>query len=404
MTKDRQNNPFFLNLCLEADRFGNPMKSRSSPFDLLENHWATPAYGGWLLAVLSLCFFGAATNTMAGWLYVLSGLIFALLVIAAVIPGRSLRQIELERLAIAPVSAGDDLTLILQIKNQSKNPKILLQFWDILPDSLGKPQGTAIESIPAEGKYDWAYYLPTQQRGIYRWQTVQLRTGAPLGLFWCRRQKTVPAKAVVYPQVLPLLQCPLVDTIGQEESPKQPSDRRYIAATEGITKTLRPYRYGDSIRLIHWRSSARFDEFKVRELEVVTGGQEVIICLDSGAIWDSEIFEQAVIATASLYFYALRCQLNVKLWTAKNGIVQGTRTVLETLAAVENHEAVAQELPSKSPLIWLTQNENSLGNLPFHSRWLYFSSDENFQLKTSTTGLVIAQNQSLEKQLQRHLR
>ena len=380
------------------------MKSRFSPLDWLENHWATPAYGGWLLAVLALCFFGAATNTMAGWLYVLSGLIFALLAIAAVIPVRSLFSLALERLPIEPVSAGQDLTVVLKVKNRSKIPKTLLQLWDLLPDSLGKPQGTAIEQISANAQHDWAYYLPTQRRGIYHWQTVQLRTGTPLGLFWCRRQKTVPAKAIVYPQVLSLLQCPLVDAIGQEESPKLQSDHRYLASTEGITKTLRPYRYGDSMRLIHWRTSARFDDFRVRELEIVTGGQDVMICLDSGATWDSETFEQAVIAAASLYFYALRSQLNVKLWTAKNGIVHGTRTVLEDLAGVNFNEPISHPIPDKVPLIWLTQNEKCLGNLPLHSHWVYFPMDNSFPTQAQTMGLVIDLNQSLEMQLQRPLR
>ena len=380
------------------------MKNRFSPLDWLENHWATPAYGGWLLAVLALCFFGAATNTMAGWLYVLSGLIFALLAIAAVIPVRSLRQLVLERLPIEPVSAGQDLTVVLAVKNRSKTPKTLLQLWDILPDSLGKPQGTAIEQISANDQHDWAYYLPTQRRGIYHWQTVQLRTGTPLGLFWCRRQKTVPAKAIVYPQVLSLLQCPLVDAIGQEESPKLQSDRRYLASTEGITKTLRPYRYGDSMRLIHWRTSARFDDFRVRELEIVTGGQDVMICLDSGAIWDSETFEQAVIAAASLYFYALRSQLNVKLWTTQNGIVHGTRTVLETLAGVNFNEPISHPVPDKVPLIWLTQNEQTLNYLPIHSRWLYFSNGNNTSFPTLSKGLVIVPASSLEQQLQQPLR
>lgn len=380
------------------------MKARSSPVDWLETHWATPSYGGWLLAALSLCFFGAATNTMAGWLYVLSGLIFALLAIAVIIPVRSLRQLDIERLTIAPVSAGDDLTVSLQIKNQSKTPKNLLQLWDVLPNKLGRPEGKAVELIPAQGEYHWSYYLPTQRRGVYHWQTIQLRTGTPLGLFWCRRQKTVTAKAIVYPQVLPLKQCPLVDEIGQEESPKLHSDRRYLAATEGITKTLRDYRYGDSIRLIHWRSSARFDDFKVRELEIVTGGQDVIICLDSSATWDEESFEQAVIAAASLYFYAMRCQLNVKLWTASNGIVHGTRTILETLAAVNFQEPATHERPDKVALVWLTQNESSLNHLPIHSRWLYFANGNNISVSSFSKGLVIDPERSLEQQLQQPLR
>ena len=30
---------------------------------------STPAYGGWILVGIAICFFGAGINTMAGWLY-----------------------------------------------------------------------------------------------------------------------------------------------------------------------------------------------------------------------------------------------------------------------------------------------------------------------------------------------
>jgi len=45
----------------------------------LETHAAAPAYGGWVLAGISVCYLGAGINTMAGWLYVISGVSFALL-------------------------------------------------------------------------------------------------------------------------------------------------------------------------------------------------------------------------------------------------------------------------------------------------------------------------------------
>jgi len=381
------------------------MKFHFSPISWLENHWAAPSYSGWLLFGLGCCFFGAATNTMAGWLYVLSGIIFALLAYAAISSVRSLKQIQLMRSAINPVSAGDDLTLEITINNPTKKPKSLLQGWDILPESLGRPQGKAIEVIAPEDSYHWAYYLPTQRRGVYHWHDLQFRSGTPLGLFWCRRTKSLPAKAIVYPQVLPLVQCPIVDAIGSEDSPKLQSDRRYQAASEGITKTLRPYRYGDSTRLIHWRTSARFDEFKVRELEVITGGQDIVICLDSAFNWESDNFEQAVIAAASLYFYACHAQLNVKLWTAAMGLQYGTRTVLETLAAVQVGEGDLHDIPTKIPLLWLTASAQNLDFLKSYSRWIYFPQ-MGFSHPSATTasGLVIDPAQSLAQQLQKHIR
>lgn len=228
-----------------------------------------------------------------------------------------------------------------------------------------------------------------------------------MGLFWCRRSQEVPAKAIIYPQVLPLSSCPLVDTIGQDDSLKLQSDRRYQAANEGVTRSLRPYRYGDPMRLIHWRTSARFDEFQMRELETITGEQEVIIALDSASKWDSETFERAVIAAASLYFYASRCQLEVKLWTAKTGLVHGNRVVLETLAAVGFEEQTSSDRPNFS-LIWLTQTASSLDSLPVRSRWVLLPSlsfSENQPLPRSRSlGLMINSEQPLQEQLQRPLR
>jgi uncharacterized protein (DUF58 family) len=372
----------------------------------LETHWVTPAYSGWVLAGIALCFFGAATNTMAGWLYVLSGTIFALLGLAAILPVRSLRYLKIHRLPITPVSAGDSLTIALKIENLGKTPKTLLQVQDLLPHAIAQPTQIAIEAIAPKSTYHWTYYLNTQRRGIYRWHEVQLRTGTPLGLYWCRRSQEAPAKAIVYPQVLPLSNCPLIDTIGQDENLKLQSDRLNKSATEGVTRALRPYRYGDPTRLIHWRSSARFDEFKVRELEVITGGQEIIIALDNASRWDGENFEQAVIAAASLYFYASRAQLEVKLWTAETGLVHGNRVVLETLAAVEAEETSLHQRPTL-PLIWLTQNASTLETLGSMSRWVLFppALQEDRLIKTANVfGLVINPQKPLQEQLQRPLK
>ena len=373
--------------------------------DWLETHWVTPAYAGWLLAAIAICFFGAATNTMAGWLYVISGVTFAMLGLAAVLPPRSLRHLSVRRNPILPVTAGDQLTVEIEIENQTKQPKTLLQVKDILPYVLGKPVQTPVETIPPHGVHKWIYYQPTQRRGVYRWHTFQLRTAAPLGLFWCMRFRDVPAKAFVYPTVLPLTSCPLVDAMGEENNaPFYSRDRRAHSATEGVTRALRPYRIGDPIRLIHWRTSARYGEFKVRELEVFTGGQEVIICLDSAGNWNLEDFEQAVIAAASLYFYAGRCQLNVKLWTAGTGLLSGNQVVLETLAGVGAGEDATAGNPPNVPIIWITQNPDTINTLPTSSRWILWtpalSAEPAKPVNRKSPGIIIDTEKPLQSQLQ----
>jgi uncharacterized protein (DUF58 family) len=372
--------------------------------DWLENRAVTPAYAGWLLSGMTVFFFGSATNTMSGWLYALSGGSLALLGVAAVLPGKSLRSLEVRRRTIEPVSAGDRITVELEIENRAPEPKTLLQVVDILPFVLGEPIVRPIEVIDPHSIYRDTYYLEVRQRGVYRWQEVNLRTAAPLGLFWCRRSRRVKAVAVVYPQVLPLSTCPIIDRIGQEDSPQFYNRSRSQTATEGLTRNLRPYRHGDPTRLIHWRTSARYGELRVRELEVAAGGQEIIIALDSAAAWQPEEFERAVTVAASLYFYASKRLLNVKLWTAGTGLVSGNRVVLETLAAVNAGEDAVENRP-KLPIIWLTQNSATLSTLSLGSRWVLWpfataETGEKILVKHELPGLEIRSGRPLELQLQ----
>ncbi len=374
----------------------------------LETRACAPTYGGWVLAATAICFFGAGINTMAGWLYAISGISFALLGVAAILPPRSLTGLSITRRPMRPVSAGDDLTVELEICNQTQQPVSLLQVEDILPFVLGKPVQKAIETIPSQGSYRWVYYQPTQRRGVYRWHTVELGSGAPLGLFWCRRQRDCAATAIVYPTVLPLATCPLVDEMGQEESKRgDPRGRPLQTATTGLVRSLRPYRVGDPTRLIHWRTSARYGELRVRELEMVTGGQEIIIALDSASNWEEENFEQAVIAAASLYFYAQQQQLEVQLWTASTNLIKGDRFVLETLAATAALEDASSVVPKSYPLIWLTQNPLSLATLPQGSRWVLWpnisSAAEPEVINWEHPGIVLQSDGSLQPQLQKTL-
>ncbi|MHC5597717.1 MAG: DUF58 domain-containing protein [Nostoc sp.] len=381
----------------------------------LETRACAPAYGGWVLAATAICFFGAGINTMAGWLYAISGISFALLGIAAILPVRSLTGLSITRSPIEPVSAGDDLRVELEIRNQTQQPVSLLQVEDMLPFVLGKPIQKAIETIPSQGSYRWIYYHPTQRRGVYRWHTVELGSGAPLGLFWCRRQRDCVAEAIVYPTVLPLATCPLVDEMGQEQSQRgDPRGRPLQTATTGLVRSLRPYRIGDPTRLIHWRTSARYGEFRVRELEMVTGGQEIIIALDSASNWEEENFEQAVIAAASLYFYAQQQQLQVQLWTASTSLIKGDVYVLETLAATRALEDASSVVPKSYPLIWLTQNPLSLATLPQGSRWVLWpnisSAAEPEVINRDHPGIVLQSDVSdglrlrdLQPQLQKTL-
>ncbi|NEQ96200.1 MAG: DUF58 domain-containing protein [Cyanothece sp. SIO2G6] len=334
----------------------------------LETRWVAPAYGGGLLLGLALFFFAAASNTMAGWLYVMSGTILAILAIAAILPERTLRHLQIKRQPIFPVHAGDMLVVELTITNMGKQAKELLQITDMLPYVLAQPKTTVVETIQSERSYQWVYSHQTTQRGVYGWNQVQFRTAAPLGLFWCRRSQMAEAQAVVYPQILRLNRCPILDEIGDTPHVHIEQYARSNQSHEGFTRALRPYRWGDPIRLVHWRTSARYGELRVRELEVLTGGEEVIIALDPDASWVPDYFEQAVVAAATLFDYGDRNGLRVGLWTAVAGVVYPRLSVLTNLAQVRPNESMTSELPHNLPIIWLTATIPAPSSLPEGSR------------------------------------
>ncbi|MBF2065328.1 MAG: DUF58 domain-containing protein [Calothrix sp. C42_A2020_038] len=376
-----------------------------------ENRASAPAYSGWVLSGITICFFGAAINTMAGWLYVISGVSCALLFVAAVLPAKSMKKLDIKRCPIQPVTAGDNLTVEFEIINASKNSVTLLNVLDILPLTLKQQSQQhnqyfnqhVINTIAAFGTHQWEYQHPTQRRGVYRWHTVEFRSGAPFGLFWSRRARSSPATAVVYPQVLPLTSCPLIDDIGLDASRRgNPQGNPYTAATEGLVRSLRPYHIGDPIRLVHWRTSARYGELRVRELEIITGGQDIIIALDTGHNWDEQNFEQAVIAAASLYFYAQHQKMNVQLWTADTGLIKGERPVLETLAAtIPLADQTTSEIPN-SPIIWLTQNPVTLSSITNGSRWLLWQATSSSEfINQNMPGIILNQDEDLQLQLQK---
>lgn len=366
----------------------------------LEHRWVNPAYVGWVLLGLALFFFAAATNTMAGWLYVMSGVMLALLMVAAVLPPRNLQGLVVTRSQIQPVTAAVPLEIELRVRNPQRQTKSLFQIIDPLPRHLGAVQTTAVATLPPGQTHVWRYQVPTLRRGIYHWQTADLRTAAPLGLFWCRRTTTVPATAVVYPQVLPLKRCPILDNVG----PRQGQDWRYSpqakADTQGVTRSLRPYRWGDPTRLIHWRTSARYGELRVRELETMTDSRDIVIALNTAARWYEEDFEQAVIAAASLYTYALKQGFSAALWLPQAELLRDSSRVMHALAGANPAPADSPSALPQTPTVWLTAAGAPPAVLAPGSRQLIWGHGSE---GAGTGTLQIDSDQPLELQLQRSM-
>ncbi len=312
----------------------------------LERTIGKPTFGALVLLVLVIFFFGAATNTLSGWLYAMSGLGLAFLILGSVGSLWDLRHLQASRSPVLPTSVG--VATLLRVTVNGPQTRSLLQIQDGCPFAT-EPQ--ASDTLPAILSYE---VTPTQ-RGIYPWTTVIVRSAAPLGLFWHRRELTCPAELVVYPRIWPLTQALLLKQIGQARDPQQQLAQRWRNhPIEGSTRSVRPYRSGDPIRWVHWRTSARLGQLLVRELEQPQSGQKIYLLLDLRPDWQGAQFELALEAVASLYVYGLRKGLRVQLLTPDQGFSQRDAG-LSYLAQVQ-HDPLGQiaPLPTMGTVLWFS--------------------------------------------------
>ena len=195
----------------------------------------------------------------------------------------------------------------------------------------------------------------------------------------------------------------MIDTLGDETGKPQLQKAAINASgTEGLTRALRPYRWGDPTRLIHWRTSARYGELRVRELEVLTSHQSLIIALDTSTAWDIDSFERAVIAAASLYHYGQQNGLATQLWSSKTGLVKDMAAVLTVLAGIQFNDSGDHKLPAP-PLIWLTARTGT--SLPRSSAEIVFwhktaAHSGNSVQEENANRLMINPDDDLQRQLQ----
>ena len=108
-----------------------------------------------------------------------------------------------------------------------------------------------------------------ERRGMLRLDRLALTSRFPFGLFECRRFLTVDASCLVYPR--PIVAPPLAVGSGEEENEAGAAHTSTGLDFSGIS----PYRPGDSLSRIHWKSLARGQGLHVTEFDDENAGGAV---------------------------------------------------------------------------------------------------------------------------------
>ncbi len=144
------------------------------------------------------------------------------------------------------------------------------------------------------------------RRGLYTLGPTRLRCGDPLGIYMLSMVERHTSTILITPPVLPLarLKIPTGGWSGDERH------RRGYIARNIHNASLRNYVAGDSLKLIHWRASAHFDDLIVRQLETATSRDWwIFVDLDDSVqagIGERSTLELAIVLAASLAMRGLR--------------------------------------------------------------------------------------------------
>lgn len=182
------------------------------------------------------------------------------------------------------------------------NRFILPATWATIHDHSTLPDHKASVATGVDGSSTSQWRILTQctRRGVYTLGGTTLETGDPFGIYTLTLEDPTSQTLAVMPPVLtlPEFQIPSRGWAG-EGRPSRRSLEETINASH--PREMTP---DDPLRLIHWKTTARKDEFFVRQFEGTPAGDRWIVLdlhQDSqlGEGWDSTE-EHAVILTASL--------------------------------------------------------------------------------------------------------
>jgi len=268
-------------------------------------------------------------------------LLAALPLLAAAYVGRTRYKLSCSR-SLQPhrVQVGGSSRVVLRLQNLSRLPTGTMLLEDRLPSALGSRPRLVLERLGPHQASSVAYTVRADVRGRYEVGPLVVRLTDPFGL--CELVRAFPSvdRLTVIPQVVPL---PSVRLAGEYAGAGE-SRARSVAVHGEDDAATREYRYGDDLRRVHWRSTARVGELMVRREEQPWESRATVV-LDTRSLahrgeGPTASFEWAVSAAASVALHLRHNGYKLRLVTdsgidADAGEGGGEGILLDHLAEVK---------------------------------------------------------------------
>jgi uncharacterized protein (DUF58 family) len=257
----------------------------------------TPEGQLWLLAVVLLLGVGIVKNI--NLLTLLGYVMLVLLLLHALVVGRRLRRLEARRHVEEPVFAGGSCAVEVRLRNLGSRarPSVLLE--DPGPGPGASRLDWYVDCLEGNARASFRGTFVVPGRGWHDWGPVAAVSGYPFGLVRRRVAVSAASRVLALPRPRTLSREGLRQYLRGADPRGERAHRRgwQHALAQAEFHGLRPFRPGDSPRLIHWRTSARRGELTVREMEDVPG-EDVVLVLDTDTA-AGVLFEEAVTLAAT---------------------------------------------------------------------------------------------------------
>jgi uncharacterized protein (DUF58 family) len=308
-----------------------------------------------------------------------------------------LHRIEYQRtLSQKQVFFGEEIIYEMEIANRKPLPLPWLHIEDELPEAVTLLKGKA--TMAQEGRVILSNIFPInwyhrvkrrfpmrcQQRGRFAFGPARIRSGDLFGFFQRDMRVEKMDYLIVYPRLVPLekLGIPSKQLFGEIRL------KSHLFQDPVLTAGVRDYHFGDSLKRIHWKSTARLGRLQTKVYEPTTT-VDLSLFLDVRTLrvplWGSisQLQELGIITAASISQYALQEGYRVGLYVNQlNLFSRGTvrvphsqhpeqlQRILEALAQLHQVETM-----SISRLIQL-----EAGNLPWGSTLVVISAQPTDEL------------------------
>jgi uncharacterized protein (DUF58 family) len=290
----------------------------------------------------------AAVNTGNNLIYLILALMLSLLVLSLGILKENLRKLSLSVGLISPVFAGEEALFNVTLKNGKR--RIPAYSVNIL--SEGMTSRAYFPSVSAHGESSKDVNILFRRRGLYGARSFTAQSGFPFILFTAERAMQVAGEVLVYPALRDV-----GDIVPDNRGTAEEDALRMAGAGEEIY-SIRDFRYGDDLRRIHWKASAKVSDLMVKEYAAYELRRTTII-LDNrktGGIRKGrdadEVFEEAVSLCASLAKYFIDMGHLVRVVSARKVIPFGSGDeqlfkVLDILATIAEEDSWESPLPAE---------------------------------------------------------